>query len=103
MHPPFLFGITPATHDGGQYFSQPGEEFSIVEMVAVYGADYDAPAAVENVERTIADCQDDRFRATAMEGDAIELTACSDHNGFDILPVAQSALKRIEALANMTA
>lgn len=142
VDPPFLFDITPAAHDGGQYFDQPDEEFSIVEMVAVYGADYDAPAAVAHVESTIEDCRNDRFTATAMEGDvidfhvvqqrksspnpeialwstdgdwscdnafvaahnaAIELTACSDHNGFDILPVAQEALKRIEALANMTA
>ena len=39
----------------------------------------------------------------AAHNAAIELTACGEANGFDVLSLAQDALKRIETLANMTA
>ena len=142
VDPPFIFGTTtPAAHDGGQWYTEPPDDFSIVEMVGVYRADFDSAAAVDEVKRTLESCQDKILTATAMEGQevdfnplsevdsgspeivlwsvggdwacdnafiaahnaAIEITACSDVNGYDVLPLAQDALKRIEALAKTTA
>ncbi len=140
VDPPFIFGVTPAAHDGGQWFTD-GREFSVQEMVAVYPSDYDPAAAVDAVERTIDACRDLIFTATAMKGEvidfrllpkvessspqialwsvegdwscdnafvaahnaAIEVTACSAHNGYDVQSLAQDALKRIDTLANMAA
>ena len=39
----------------------------------------------------------------AAHNAAIELTTCAEVNGYDVLSLAQDALKRIEALANTTA
>jgi len=39
----------------------------------------------------------------AAHNAAIELTTCSQVNGYDVLSLAKDALKRIEALANTTA
>jgi hypothetical protein len=38
----------------------------------------------------------------AAHNAAIEMTACDESNGYDVLALAQDALKRIEALANAT-
>ena len=43
---------------------------------------------------------DDAF--IAAHNAAIELTACSETGGYDVLTLAQDALKRIEALVNKT-
>lgn len=138
---PFIFGsTTPAAHDGGQWFSEE-TGFSIVEVAAVYDADFDAAKAVADVNDTIEKCSDGEFTATAMQDDvvdfhiadapdsgvpqialwsmdgnwscdnafiaahnaAIELTACSARNGFDIQSLAEEALDRINSLADMRA
>jgi hypothetical protein len=39
----------------------------------------------------------------AAHNAAIEITACADTNGYDVLSLAQDAAKRIDALANTTA
>lgn len=141
VDPPFIFGIaTPAAHDGGHSFTD-DEKHSIQEMAGVYRTDFDPQAAVAEVKRTIADCQDRSLAVTTMEKEtlhfqpipaadsdvpeialwslagrnwacdnafiaahnaAVEITACGQDNGADVLALAEEALKRIETLANAT-
>lgn len=74
VDPPFLFDHRPAAHDGGHWVSQEGHEAYVEEMVAVYRADYDPGAVVDEVRRTIESCRDTPFTITAMDGDQIEFT-----------------------------
>lgn len=142
VDPPFIFDMTPAAHDGGQWFADDVEPLvSVQEMVAVYRADFDPKAAVDEVKRTIESCQDEMLTATTMDGEvlefrlrpqldsgspeivvwsvaggwscdnafiaahnaAVEMTTCGEANGYDVLSLAEDALKRIETLANATA
>jgi hypothetical protein len=129
-----------AAHDGGQFYGDPARTVSVQQMAAVYRADFDTAAAVEQVTRTIDACREDALAVTTMEGKtidfrllparesgstqivlwsitggwscdnafvaahnaAVELTACAQKNGFDVLSVAQDALQRINTLADMT-
>lgn len=140
VDPPFIFTETPAAHDGGQFYGDPARTVSVQQMAAVYRADFDTAAAVEQVTRTIDACRDDALAVTTMEGKtidfrllpardsgspqivlwsitggwscdnafvaahnaAVEITACAQKNGFDVLSVAQDALNRINTLADMT-
>jgi hypothetical protein len=145
VDPPFLFGAdTPAAHDGGQYFADDVPfSVSVVEMVAVYPADFSPSAAVERAKREIDACRDETMRTTTMDGGslnfrmlpqgdpgtadialwsfrsgngwfcdnafvaahnaAVELTTCGDVGGYDVRALADAALERIRALANVTA
>lgn len=144
VDPPFLFGAdTPAAHDGGQYFVEDGgPSFSVVEMVAVYPADYAPGEAVKRARATVESCRDDTMTTTAMEGEvlnfrlapsgdsgsseialwsiksrgwscdnafvaahnaAVEITACGEVGGYDVLTIAEASLERIRKLANTTA
>lgn len=78
VDPPFLFDHHPAAHDGGHWDTQ---TTYIEEIVAVYRADYDPRAVIDEVKRTIASCQNTPFTITAMDGDTIE---------FSMLPPIES-------------
>ena len=86
VDPPFLFDHHPAAHDGGHWDSQQGQEAYIEEMVAVYRADYDPGAVIDEVKRTIESCRDTPFTITAMDGDTIE---------FRMLPSTDSGAPEI--------
>jgi hypothetical protein len=139
---PFVFDAKPAAHSGGHWNDDAGGRVVYIEeIVAVYRADFDARARVNDVQRTLSSCQGTPLKITAMDGDsyvfrmsqaaessspeillwsftadswacdnafvaahnaAIEITTCSEVNGYDVSALADEALKRIEKLANTT-
>lgn len=69
---PFIFGTTPAAHDGGQWFARVDEPaVSVQEIVAVYPASFDADAAVAEVRRTIDACRYETITTTTMKRQSV--------------------------------
>jgi PknH-like protein len=67
VDPPFIAGNSPAATDGGHWVAtQDGRDVFIEEMIGVYRADFNASAAIEKANHTIAECRGSQFKVTSM-------------------------------------
>jgi hypothetical protein len=68
VDPPFIFGHAPVATDGGHTVVAGNPEVYIEEMIGVYHADFDAPGALVDAQRSIEACGNRQFTVTSMRG-----------------------------------
>jgi hypothetical protein len=81
VDPPFIFDHAPAAHDGGHWVVAGNPEVYIEEMVGIFGANFDAEAALGAARRTVEACQGFSFAVTSMQDRTYD---------FTLLPTPQS-------------
>ncbi|GAA1675390.1 hypothetical protein MMUR_63790 [Mycolicibacterium murale] len=74
---PFVFDRNPAAHAGGHWIAPGRPDVYIEEIVGVYRANYDAPAALAAARDVINDCRDVPFTVTSMVDRSYDFTLTS--------------------------
>ena len=118
VDPPFIQNFDPAATDGGHWVAEGNPEVSIdscrdgpIRVTTMRGhehvfsllpqADSGSPNIVLWSFTAEGRACDNAF--VAAYNAAVEITTCADIYGYDVLSLAQKALGRIEALADMRA
>lgn len=67
VDPPFLHDLNPLATTGGHWITDDGSVY-VEEMVAVYPSDFDAAAALADVQRVIDSCAGTSVDVTSLSG-----------------------------------